>query len=307
MYTIFYFLFLPTTVFGFTITNVAYLISQNNNNNNNARYSNTCTWCEDNTCTLISNKISPIKSKWIFQMSLSKDDNIVDAEIVNQDDDEDKEWEEEFDWIPDREKARMAREATWKRAEANPSSSSSSSFTGTGRSRTENENREDSISSDDSKRAKRLVYTDEEEELISSLGGKDPSNPSPKREDGFLGDSTLREISMDFQVPICYLADVLCGWGVPPPIDPNTLLGDMITGEQAFAILEAIHTLDVGSLNDRYADYDLQTLCFEYDIDLSDGFEMAMKEGWNLPFGVRTFLRVEQEEHLIETLAKDIW
>jgi hypothetical protein len=61
----------------------------------------------------------------------------------------------------------------------------------------------------------------------------------------------------------------------------------------------------VGSLNDRYADFDLATLCNEYDIDLADAFEMAMKEGWNLPFGVRTYLRVEQEEHLIEKLSSD--
>mmetsp|Transcript_21271 Transcript_21271/g.26155 ORF Transcript_21271/g.26155 Transcript_21271/m.26155 type:complete len:173 (-) Transcript_21271:108-626(-) len=169
----------------------------------------------------------------------------------------------------------------------------------------EDDNSESQNTEDKSGKQKRVVYSDEEEELISILGGKDLANPSPKRESGFLGDCTLREISLDYQIPICYLADVLCGWGVPPPIDPSGLLGDMITGEQAFAILEAIHTLDVGSLNDRYAEFDLVTLCSEYDIELTKAFELAMKEGWNLPFGVRTFLRVEQEEHLIETLAED--
>ena len=151
------------------------------------------------------------------------------------------------------------------------------------------------------------MYTVEDENLIETLGGKELNNPSSKREPGFLGDCTLKEICLDYQVPICYLADVLCGWGVPAPIDPNVLLGDLVTGEQAFAILEAVHTLDVGALNDRYCDSDLTTLCMEWDIEVIDGFELAVKEGWNLPFGVRTYLRVEQEEHLLQTLAKDYW
>lgn len=223
------------------------------------------------------------------------------VEIVPEDENE---INEDLRWLPDREKAKLIRENKLpKPGEADPKD-----FYGNSQKQRKTVYSTDPIEEDsqaNQKRKKRLTYTEEEEELIEILGGKSMENPSPLRESGFLGDSTLREIAMDFQVPICYLADVLCGWGVPPPIDPNMILGDLVTGEQAFAILEAIHTLDVGSLNDRYADYDLATLCNEYDIDLADAFEMAMKEGWNLPFGVRTYLRVEQEEHLIEKLASD--
>ena len=235
----------------------------------------------------------------------NNDENMVDAELIGDDDDDDndnfKMAKEQYDWIPDREKARIARENSWKHAEADLST------TFMNKDVKDQQDTSSSSSSRSDKREKRLTYTDEEEELIAVLGGKEGSNSNGKRESGFLGDSTLREISMDFQVPICYLGDVLCSWGVTPPIDPNAMLGDMVTGEQAFAILEAIHTLDVGSLNDRYAEFDLATLCNEYEIELSDGFELAMKEGWNLPFGVRTFLRVEQEEFLKDKLAKDIW
>jgi len=237
------------------------------------------------------------------------DTPVNDAELV---DDEDFN-EEEFEWLPDSEKARMAQEIRFKAAEATPAD-----FYGNSSGKTQtypvnddkSQDTDDLLSNEDKDEGegrpnkKRLTYTDEEEELIDILGGKNRDDPSPKREIGFLGDCTLKEIALDYQVPICYIADVLCGWGVPAPINPSDMLGDMITGEQAFAILEAIHTLDMGALNDRYADYDLATLCNEYDIDLADGFELAMKEGWNLPFGVRTFLRVEQEEHLVETLAK---
>mmetsp|Transcript_12158 Transcript_12158/g.17489 ORF Transcript_12158/g.17489 Transcript_12158/m.17489 type:complete len:524 (+) Transcript_12158:196-1767(+) len=175
------------------------------------------------------------------------------------------------------------------------------------------------------------VYTAEEEELIASMGGMGPPPPPPGRpstqefaeagtqsamrkypqsgpmppqfrEEGYLGDSTLKEISMDYGIPITYLADVLATWGVPIPIDPNSRLGDMVTGEQAFAILEAIHTLDVAELHERYAEDDLMNLCDYYDLDIKLAFDFCMQRGWALPFGVRTFLRVEQEAELLDAL-----
>jgi len=187
------------------------------------------------------------------------------------------------------------------------------------------------------------VYTQEEEELIASMGGmggpmgppppsrpgrpstqefaeagtqsamrkhqqgqSGPGAPPPQyREEGYLGDSTLKEISMDYGVPITYLADVLATWGVPIPIDPNSRLGDMVTGEQAFAILEAIHTLDISELHERYAEDDLMNLCDYYDLDIKEAFDFCMERGWALPFGVRTFLRVEQEEELLDALSDD--
>eukprot|EP00553_Chaetoceros_curvisetus_P010233 CAMPEP_0204625310 /NCGR_PEP_ID=MMETSP0717-20131115/11070_1 /ASSEMBLY_ACC=CAM_ASM_000666 /TAXON_ID=230516 /ORGANISM="Chaetoceros curvisetus" /LENGTH=257 /DNA_ID=CAMNT_0051640981 /DNA_START=40 /DNA_END=810 /DNA_ORIENTATION=- len=251
-----------------------------------------------NTVTCIGSNIRSLT--WHLKASPDDKDNVsYDPEVVMDDEYDD----EDADWIPDREIAKKAREHRWKPAAADFIKENGGTNANTGSQYTVENELNDNIndnpgSSSQTQGGKgtRLTYTDEEEELIEILGGKDMANPSPKREIGFLGDSTLREIAMDFQVPICYLADVLCGWGVPPPIDPNGLLGDMVTGEQAFAILEAIHTLDVGSLNDRYAEYDLATLCNEYDIELTDAFELAMKEGWNLPFGVRTFLHVEQED-----------
>lgn len=145
-------------------------------------------------------------------------------------------------------------------------------------------------------------YTDEEEEVISAMGGK-TRHPGRTREPGFLGDSTLQEIATDYSVPISYLADVLCMWGVPIPINVHERLGDLVTGEQAFAIVEAVNSLDVSALHDRYSNTNVQQLCYEWDIELQEAFEMAMKEGWSLPFGVQTCLRVEQENELLRVLA----
>ncbi|KAL7548177.1 hypothetical protein ACHAWF_011476 [Thalassiosira exigua] len=127
------------------------------------------------------------------------------------------------------------------------------------------------------------------------------------REEGYLGDSTLREISHDYSVPIPYLADVLANWGAPVPIDPTARLGDVVTGEQAFAVLEAIHTLDVAALHERYSEDNLMSICDYYGIDMKEAFEFCVERGWALPFGVRTFLRVEQEEELLDALGGDLY
>ena len=92
-------------------------------------------------------------------------------------------------------------------------------------------------------------------------------------------------------------------WGVPVPINVQDRVGDLVTGEQAFALVEAVNSLDVGALQDRYSNYSLFQVCHEFDVDLKDAFEFAMKEGWSLPFGVRTNLRVEQEEDLLRVFS----
>jgi hypothetical protein len=144
-------------------------------------------------------------------------------------------------------------------------------------------------------------YTEDEEEIIHAMGGQQKAR---KREEGFLGDSTLYEIATDYSVPICYLADVMCMWGVPVPINVNDRVGDLVTGEQAFALVEAVNSLDIGALQDRYSNQNLLQVCGEWDIDLKDAFAFAMKEGWSLPFGVRTNLRVEQENELLRIYSR---
>lgn len=145
-------------------------------------------------------------------------------------------------------------------------------------------------------------YTDEEETIIAAMGGKNKQN-KVTREIGFLGDSTLREISRDYSIPICYLADVLVQWGADVPINIYDRLGDLVTGEQAFALAEAVNTLDVGYLNDRYSNQNLQQICDDWEIELKDAFEFTMNEGWSLPFGIRTNLRIEQEDELLRVFS----
>ncbi len=46
-------------------------------------------------------------------------------------------------------------------------------------------------------------------------------------------------------------------------------------------------------------------LCDYYDLNIKEAFDFCIVRGWALPFGVRTFLRVEQEEELLDALSDD--
>ena len=220
------------------------------------------------------------------------------SEVVQNNNDNDDplfdEPEEQDEWIPDREKAKQKRQG------AAPNVYQSASAAGV-RPAIESENSEEQHTT----KTTPSPYTEEEEEVIQSMGGR--SHAPRKREPGYLGDSTLAEIAMDYSVPVCYLADVLCMWGVPVPINVQDRLGDLVTGEQAFAILEAVNSLDVAALNDRYSNQSLYNLCNDWNIDLTEAFQMAMKEGWSLPFGVHSVLRVEQEEELLRVMGQSSW
>lgn len=219
------------------------------------------------------------------------DNNQTIVDVISYDDDED-DHDDDNDWIPDRIKAQARREQARVWAEKIPNEESSSFNDST-----------TATTADPTTKNRPSPYTDEEEEIIAAMGGKS-MHKSRKREWGFLGDSTLQEIATDYSVPICYIADVLCMWGVPVPIDVNDRLGDLVTSEQAFALLEAVNSLDVAALHDRYSNTNLMQFCYEFDISIQQAFEMAMKEGWSLPFGVQTCLRVEQEDELLRVLGQ---
>jgi hypothetical protein len=234
--------------------------------------------------------------------SVNNDWTALNAELVDDDDDDMDDSSSLDDWTPDHEKARKVRLDARVYAESIRETTTNDDCSDQSKSTSATRIATTTTSSSSS----RSPYTEEEEEVIAAMGGKTahPAHRRPHREIGFLGDSTLSEIATDYSVPVCYLADVLCLWGVPVPIDvDHTLLGDLVTGEQAFALLEAVNSLDVAALHDRYANRNIYNFCDEYGIDLQTAFEMAMKEGWSLPFGVQTCLRVEQEDELIRVLG----
>ena len=141
---------------------------------------------------------------------------------------------------------------------------------------------------------------DDSEALIRVLGTNNNADGKGNREEGYMGDCTLDEIAMDYSVPIFYLADILCAWGVPPPIDTSMKLGDLVIGEQAYAILEAVTSFDSADMYNMFSDHTLISLAQTYKngVELRELFQVAMSEGMALPFGVHSRLRKEYVEIL---------
>ncbi|GKY96603.1 hypothetical protein MPSEU_000619900 [Mayamaea pseudoterrestris] len=254
-----------------------------------------------------STQRSQISSLLFGNNNYNADDESISysaAELVDDEDDDADSFglnDTESDWIPDRVKAKERREAKRVRVERIVEEQQTAKVEAD----TTAEQADDNDTSDPMllQKPRASPYNDEQERLIASMGGKLPQ--TAMREPGYLGDCTLQEIASDYSVPVCYLADVLCMWNVPVPIDVrSTRLGDMVTGEQAFAILEAVNSLDIAALQDRYSNDNIVQLCANWELDLPQVFQFCVSEGWSLPFGVRTCLRVEQVEELLRVMQK---
>jgi len=219
-----------------------------------------------------------------FSSNKNEEFESVNADIYNDID------EDEQDWISDSELVRRATQTPGGEALTNRDAKTMKKFQPATRVVDNLQDDQDVFNSFN----KKSIHKQEKDELVNAM-----------REEGFVVDSTLLEIARDYGIPICYLGDVLVTWGVPPPIDPHAALKDLVTGEQAFSLLEALVSLDPTRLNERYSHDTLEDLCYDYEdeLDLAEAFEFCVKEGYNLPFGIKTCLRTEQEEELLRVLS----
>jgi len=108
------------------------------------------------------------------------------------------------------------------------------------------------------------------------------------------GDLTVADVAADYRFPASYVADAIAGFGVPPPILDSARVGDLLDADQAFALLEAVTSLDAAEVEDAYVSYDLEAISTILETDLADVFALCVDRGFALPHGVETQLRREQ-------------
>lgn len=114
---------------------------------------------------------------------------------------------------------------------------------------------------------------------------------------------TVEEVARSYQVPISWVGDALCNFGVVPPIQWTARMGDLIDGEQAFALLEAMHGWDHAIMYDMYTWDSLRELAASHDLPIAKVLQVCDEEGFALPFGLRSHLRVEQYARLMRRLG----
>ena len=113
-----------------------------------------------------------------------------------------------------------------------------------------------------------------------------------------LASYNLREISESYSLCLSYLGDFCVQLGYASPLNPELAIGEFLTSEQVYTLLEAVTTLDPLQSNLDYDSTDLEELAGEYNISSDRIFEVCLKNKFNLPFGRDTTLHVSELQRL---------
>ena len=109
----------------------------------------------------------------------------------------------------------------------------------------------------------------------------------------------MADIASDYHFPIDYIAHAVCSWGADPPIDVENRLGDLVNSEQCFALLEAITTLDPAEVDEAFSELNVAELSSSWGVEPGVVFEACVREGMELPFGVRTRIKEEDVDNVM--------
>jgi hypothetical protein len=107
---------------------------------------------------------------------------------------------------------------------------------------------------------------------------------------GSIAGLTLREISSCYMFSLNYLGDLVAQMGCSVPVDVDVKVGDMLTSEQVYTLLQAVNTLDPHETNAGYGEVTLQYLIDELEVPIHKARMVCEREGIQLPFGLSTVL-----------------
>lgn len=100
---------------------------------------------------------------------------------------------------------------------------------------------------------------------------------------GFAG-CTLREVAEDYNFELEFLVNSAVSMGVSPPVDSDRRLSSFLTGDQIFALLEAVTTLDPSEARDRFVDETLD------EVRRRGGRALVLTDFCPLPVAWRTHM-----------------
>jgi len=116
---------------------------------------------------------------------------------------------------------------------------------------------------------------------------------------------TLREISESYEFSLPFLGDYAVQLGCPPPIDVDAVIGSYMTGQQTYALLVAVTSLDPLESNIEYDSLTVQDLAEELGLSKKQLLKICKNEDVNLPFGMETVLHESVVAKIKEVLTYD--
>jgi hypothetical protein len=126
-----------------------------------------------------------------------------------------------------------------------------------------------------------------------SLFDKKYDSEEDETENCSLAKLSLLEISEAYQFSLAFLGDFAGQLGCDTPIDIDTKLGNIMTGEQVFTMLQALNSLDPLDSNAGYDSVTVSELATDMNVSTQKIVEICIGEQIGLPFGVRSVLHVD--------------
>jgi hypothetical protein len=113
-----------------------------------------------------------------------------------------------------------------------------------------------------------------------------------------ISQQSLRDICESYQFSLSYLGDFVSQLGCSTPVDVDTAVGNYMTGEQVYELLQALTSLDPFESNEGYDALSIHDLADELQVPVSRIVKMCSQENFNLPYGTDTALHVSVVERL---------
>lgn len=113
-----------------------------------------------------------------------------------------------------------------------------------------------------------------------------------------ISDLTLREISQCYMFSLSYLGDLVAQMGCAVPVDVETPVGSMLTGEQTYTLLQALNSLDPFETNAGYETLSVWDLADEMNLSVDHMIRLCDQESIPLPYGASTMLHMSSIEQL---------
>ena len=167
---------------------------------------------------------------------------------------------------------------------------------------------------DDDEESEDIVHLSDENKACMQGGDLNLFDQLPNRPNWFgnLGNDkstvamqTLREISESYLFSLSFLGDYVVQLGVRPPVDVDAKVGDFLTSEQAFSLLEALTSLDPYESNIEYDSLAARELAKELGMSTEDFCFICDAERLNLPYGMDTVLHQSVVEKIREVVEYD--
>ena len=106
------------------------------------------------------------------------------------------------------------------------------------------------------------------------------------------------EIADAYQFSLPFLGDFMIQLGCREPLDIDSKICNLLTGEQIFSLLNALTTLDAYESNAGYDSMSLRELSELLEVTTDRILRIAKKEELNLPFGLDTVLHLSLVEKI---------